>query len=75
MPCQKYDLLKGKMEACSNEEEKFHLQNAKRATGCLEEHQKKAKENSREYYGFAKITPVSKIFCFVIVIISENICA
>lgn len=58
---QKCDLLKGKIEACSNEEEKLHfrqshylhLQNAKSARNCLAEEQKKAKENPREYYGFS----------------------
>ena len=59
--CQKCDLLKGKIEACNNEEEKLHLkeshdvhlQNAERARNCLAEDQRKAKENSREYYGFS----------------------
>ncbi|XP_046820766.1 uncharacterized protein LOC124425043 [Vespa crabro] len=59
--CQKCDLLKGKLEASSNEEENLHLrqshdlhlQNVKRARNCLIEDQKKSKENPREYYGIS----------------------
>lgn len=54
--CQKCDLLKGKIGARNNEEEKLHLrkshdvhlQNADRARNCLAEDQKKSK---REFQG------------------------
>ncbi|EZA54507.1 hypothetical protein X777_05486 [Ooceraea biroi] len=59
--CQKCDLLKVKIEASSNEEEKLHfrqqhdlhLKSAEQARKCLKDDQKKAVENPEEYYAFS----------------------
>ena len=57
--CQKCDFLKLKIEACADECEKWqlklehdlHLRSAEFARRCLE-YQKKAAENSDEYFAF-----------------------